>query len=270
MSSFVVKEVICDERPFLAQAWHFHPEFEICYTSTSSGYRYVGDSIVQYSPGDLVFLGKNLPHGFTTNQHSEQIVVQFHEDFMGKSFFDKPELGQIHELLESSRRGFFIKSEEGDTVVELLQSLLTASGFERIMLLLKMLEVIAVQTPKSHISSAQYSSTVNRKQLKRMQTVMDFIGENFQADIKVKDVAEQINLTESAFYKFIKRHTHKKFTDLVNEYRINHACQLLVDTPMSISQVCYESGYGNLSYFNRRFRETVGSHPSHFRQKRSI
>ncbi|MEM6700239.1 MAG: AraC family transcriptional regulator, partial [Bacteroidota bacterium] len=59
--SFTAKIVARKSRPLLSQAWHYHPEIEICFTKESSGKRFVGNQISDYEVGDLVMFGANLP-----------------------------------------------------------------------------------------------------------------------------------------------------------------------------------------------------------------
>ena len=61
--SFTAKVVARKSRPLLRQAWHYHPEIEICFTRESFGKRFVGNQISDYAQGDLVMFGSNLPHG---------------------------------------------------------------------------------------------------------------------------------------------------------------------------------------------------------------
>ena len=100
--SFISRKVKRENRPLLTAAWHFHPEIEICFTQKSNGKRYVGNNISDYHEGDLVMLGSNLPHGFTTVEVCKQTVIQLRYDFLGDGFFNQPELYQIRKLISNS------------------------------------------------------------------------------------------------------------------------------------------------------------------------
>ena len=73
-------------------------------------------------------------------------------------------------------------------------------------------------------------------------------------------------MTVPAFCRYFKRLTGKTFTHFVNEVRVAQACQLLSDEHLSIAAVSYDSGFNNLSHFNKQFRLVVGTSPRAFRQ----
>ncbi|MEL7118219.1 MAG: AraC family transcriptional regulator, partial [Bacteroidota bacterium] len=109
--SFNAKIVNRESRPLLSQAWHFHPEIEICYTMKSSGRRFVGNQISDYKENDLVMFGSNLPHGFTTDVYCSQVVIQMTYDFLGEIFLGRPELRSIKQLFEDAKQGLEFEKE---------------------------------------------------------------------------------------------------------------------------------------------------------------
>jgi len=247
---FSSKTIERNNRPLLSAAWHYHPEIEICLTKQSNGKRYVGNNISDYQEGDLVMFGTNLPHGFITTEKTKQIVIQIREDFLGDSLLNKMELHEVNRLFNQSKMGLeFI----GTTKLKAH--------------LLKLLQVLSNSKEYKTICYKTYSSSLSINQLSRMKLVLDFIENNYQQNITITDAAEVINLTNSAFYKFIKRHTKKKFTQLLNEYRINHASKMLINTQKTIAEICFDSGFKNLSYFNRKFKAALKESPGTFRAK---
>jgi len=262
--SFIAKHVVRKNRPILAKAWHYHPEIEICYTSKSHGTRYVGNNISNYSEGDLVMLGSYLPHGFTTSNHTDQIVIQFNASFLGGTFLNLHELKKVNELIGLSNMGLVFSEKTKRKALKQINKILKSKGVKKLFNLIHLLDVLA-KGDKETICSKSYSLNINKQKLNRVQRIFNYIEVNYQNPIDIQDVCKEVNLTESAFYKFIKRHTNKKFTQLLNEYRIEHACKLLVShNKLSIAEVCYKSGYNNLSYFNRKFKEIMMRTPQQF------
>ena len=264
-SSFITKEVIRSKRPLLTQAWHYHPEIEICFTLKSEGKRYVGNNISDYGKNDLVMIGSLLPHGFTTDQNCHQIVIQFGEDFLGQTFLQKAELQLINQLILRSKMGLQFNEKTTKKAKKIIKSIITKHGCNKLLSLLKLLNVLSKATDYNIICTKEYSLNLNLNALSRIRTVLDFVENNYKKDITIREAAQLINLTESAFYKFIKKHTNKKFTQIVNEFRVDHATKLLIRGEKTIAQICYDCGYNNLSYFNRKFKEIMDVIPSEFR-----
>lgn len=266
-NSFVSKIVKRDQRPLLTQAWHFHPEIEICYTLKSHGLRYVGNNISEYDQGDLVILGSYLPHGFTTIDQSEQYVIQFDQGFLGKDFLDSSELEDIKSFLLQSNKGIVLRGSELNQAEEYIHLIYAQnmSKMQRLIRLLEFLNFLSLCSNIELICSEKYSSTLTQSKLNKINTILEFIKNNYQQDISIGSASKEVNMTESTFYKFIKRHTNKKFTTILNEYRINHASKLLVSSQIPISEISFKSGYNNLSYFNRVFKESYNLTPKQFR-----
>lgn len=271
-SSFNTRIIKRDQRPFLAQAWHYHPEIEICFTLKSHGLRYVGNNISEYSERDLVVLGSYLPHGFTTKDQCEQYVIQFTREFLGKDFFYSSELEGINELINLSNKGMVLKGTEVSEAEKYIQFLFSKnlSSMGRLIALLEFLNFLSSCSNFESICSEKYSSSITQKKLNSVRKILEYIKNNYQEDISVQTASKMANMTESAFYKFIKRHTNKKFTSILNEYRIEHASKLLVSNSMPISEISFDSGFNNLSYFNRIFKRTYNMTPNEFRKSYQI
>ncbi len=80
--------------------YHFHPELELTLIKKSYGKRYTGRIVADYSPGDLVLVGSNLPHCWISESEPEEdgaqaVVFQFKQNFAGKTFLELPELRPV-------------------------------------------------------------------------------------------------------------------------------------------------------------------------------
>ncbi len=265
--SFTAKIVARKNRPLLSQAWHFHPELEICYTLKSSGRRFVGNQISDYHKDDLVMFGSNLPHGFTTEMSSSQVVVQMTADFLGDGFMSKPELHAVKNLFTKAKRGLEFSEQTKHKTKKILKKLLRKKGMTQLLYLLELLHLLAEAENVKEICTEEYALDLNVDQLGRIKIVYDHVMENFKQEVSIKAIADKLNISEPAFYKFIKKQTKKTYTQIINEFRINHASKLLMTTDLNITQICYDSGYNNISYFNRKFKEIMAQTPQNFKSK---
>ncbi len=264
-SSFTVKVVNRKNRPLLSQAWHFHPEIEICYTLKSNGRRFVGNQISDYEERDLVMFGANLPHGFTTDVYCSQVVIQMTYDFLGQAFLNRPELRAIKYLFAHAKLGLEFKDNTKKKASKIIRKLLKTEGMPQLLYLLELLQVLADTDDVAEICSEEYALDFNEAQLGRIKIVYDHIMKNFKHQVSIKEIADKLNISEAAFYKFIKNETKKTYTQIINEFRIHHASKMLMTSDKTIAQICFESGYNNVSYFNRKFKEVMGQTPLGFK-----
>lgn len=251
--------------PFFEFKWHYHPEYELTYIVKGNGYRIVGNTYENYTEGDLVLLGPNLPHTWTgkalENESFEAIVIQFSKEFI-TAFLGFDESYSIKNLLENSARG--IAFEATQVLVQVIKTLIEKEGMDRILQLISALNQLA-QSNYTLITPNTFHTIASKKSELRINEVCLFIQNNFNSNITLKQVASQIYLTESNFCKFFKKATGKTFSDYLNEIRINEASRLLLQTDKTISQISFECGFETLSYFNRVFLKKKNQTPSGFR-----
>jgi AraC-like DNA-binding protein len=250
--------------------WHVHPEMEFVYVNGGSGKRHIGNQVSYYQNGDLIFLGPNLPHyGFTdrlTGNRSET-VVQMREDFLSEGFFDIPEMKQIRKLIDRSRQGIVFHGKTKRRVGAKMEKLYEKEPFERIISLLKIMQDLANSKEYSLLNSEQIAIEIEPQDNKRMNLIFDHVRENFQQTIPLQEISEMVSMTVPAFCRYFKKISGKTFTQFVNEYRLVHAVKLLSEQPMSITEICYQSGFNNFSHFNKQFREFTGKTPSAYRNE---
>jgi AraC-like DNA-binding protein len=258
------------KEPHFDPNWHFHPHFQLFTVLEGSGTRFIGDDIRHFEAGDTVFLAPNMPHLWRSDRayferdstlKTQGIVVYFTEDFLGKDFFEKPEMYALKQLLTLSERGLDIQNELKLILVKELMELEKLSGFEGILKLLFILQKLAQSTDYQFITSLNYENNHKVSETERMRLVHEYVLKHYKEKISLSAVAALTNMTEAAFCRYFKSRTNKTFSDFVSEIRIGHACKLLMDDKISIAQVCYESGYNTVSNFNSQFKAMKGKSP---------
>lgn len=249
--------------------WHFHPEYEIVYVEGAGGTRHIGDHISKYEGSDLVFIGPNIPHlnfDYGVKTDCEQVVVQMKEDFLGKDFLHLPEFIMIRQLFEKAKQGLSFHGEIKKRVGERLKRLSGLSNFEQLMELLQIFQLMATAKEVSSLNSQPLTNAAAFKEQARLKMIYQYIEEHYQQKVDVNKIAAISHLTTAAFCRFFKKITRMTFTDFVNQYRINQAKNLLLQSK-TVTEACYQSGFDNLSYFNKTFKKLAGENPSQFKKK---
>ena len=77
-------------------------------------------------------------------------------------------------------------------------------------------------------------------------------------------------MSETAFSHFFKKQTQRSFTEYLIDVRIGYAAKLIIDSEKNINEICYESGFNNISNFNRTFKNKRGITPSEFRSLQKL
>lgn len=264
-SSITVKREVT---PYMDYPWHYHPEFEIILVEKSYGIRFMGNHIGNFSDGDLVFISSNLPHVWKNDidfyQGNKDLfvdvyVIHFREDALKEGFFDLPELTHVKKLFLLGQQGILIQpGSDHDRIAASIKEVVTSSGFNRLSLFLKTLDIIANTKDYELLSSPGYTNSVNIADTERINAVMSFVMKHYAEDIKMGEIATLANLTIASFCRYFKSKTHKTFSQFLNEVRILNACKLLVNSSMTITEICYHTGYNNISHFNRQFKLITG------------
>jgi AraC-like DNA-binding protein len=266
-TSFSVNRYVYEDR--FPGIWHFHNEYELTLIIESSGSRMVGDNIDRFTEGDLVFIGKDLPHTWRndelhTYQKAEALVLHFLDQFCGPGFFSIPEMGKIQRLLDRSHRGIKITGKTRADIAALLLKMEHAEGADKIILLLTLLNSLAASDDLCDLSGEGFANSIDESGSDRLKKVYEYVMNHFQEDISLVKVAAIANMSPTAFSRYFKSRTRKSFTQFLIELKIGYACKLLMKEEMTVAHVCYESGFQNLSNFNQQFKTITGLTPKKY------
>jgi YesN/AraC family two-component response regulator len=263
-------------QPFFTSPFHFHDEFELILIVKSHGKLYLGSNVLNFSDGDIFLLAPGLPHCFFNTPGYEKgdelahaVVIQFQKDFLGNDFFSKNEISQLKKMMDKSKFGIqFIKTK--NTLQDRIQYINQKKNLNRLVELLLILNEISVHTNINLLSTEDTLNLCNLNDSLIINNVYKYVAANFQQKISFDIAASVANLQRSAFCRYFKRKTKKRFSEFVNETRIMHARKLLSETDKSTMEIAFECGYENTSYFNRQFKLICGVTPTMFKEQISV
>lgn len=258
--------------PYFGGHWHYHEEFEILCTIKGEGVRIVGDDMNHFDGEELVFLGSGLPHLFKNDEKDatnpvDFIVVKFNRNFRGLPIFTLPEFSKIDRFLMSSNRGLIFSSHTYKKVKKELIQLANSDEADRVIRLISVLNILSDETEFQYLASEDFSTKVSVKGEDRTQKVIDYISDNYTKDITLEHLAEVAYMTTNSFCRFFKSRTGKTAFQFIREFRINKACQMLINGEKSIAEICYDTGFNSFSSFNRIFKNLKNISASEYKNK---
>lgn len=269
-TSFMLKQFDENKQNQSDTFWHYHPEIELVYVNRGSGRRMVGSHVSHYRNGTLVLIGGNLPHcGFTDTlrPQQEETVIQFLPSFLGAYFMDVPELKQVHALLQKAESGIAFLGEDKRRIGKKVSQLAQMSGFKRLIGLLDVLNDLAEATDYQLLNAKGFTLEARIEDNERINTVFNFVQNEFHRQISLEEVAELTHLSRQSFSRYFKKITGKTFVTFLLEYRISHAAKLLHENKLSILDVSFACGFHNFSHFTRKFKQHTGRTPSAYRNE---
>jgi two-component system, response regulator YesN len=108
------------------------------------------------------------------------------------------------------------------------------------------------------------------KKLIHVRPAISFIDANFDKEMTIAEIAHACHLSPSRLAHVFKDCMGVSIIDYVNSVRMERAKHLLLSTKQSCTEICYEVGFNNQSYFIRAFRNFVGTTPAKYRQQNNV
>ncbi|MEM9674661.1 MAG: AraC family transcriptional regulator [Bacteroidota bacterium] len=245
--------------------WHYHPEFELTCILESEGIRYVGNNISEYQPLDLVLIGANLPHRWKNSAESASMASSLVIQWKPEVLPDIADLYAVQQLLKRARRGVYFKKEVAETVLPSIKSIVQSGGNKYIQLL-SILQQLSQTAAYGLLSGENFAPDLSPKTEDRLDKVQQYVEKHYTEKIALAEVAELVSMTESSFSRFFSRVMQKPFFSFLNEYRVNRASQILIETELSIAETGFSCGYESLPFFYKQFNKIKGYSPMAFRK----
>jgi AraC-like DNA-binding protein len=255
--------------------WHYHNNFEISFITEGSGKRIVADSIEEFQPGDLVFIGRNLPHVWIadkeprtpTTRTLEMVYLQFNSEVVSPQMLSLPEFKYIAKAMTFSERGIQIVGQTLNEVSEIMLQLPYLKSFDRMLHFLSLMDIIGRSETNIQLASKEYLRVRFTTGNKRIAAIHEYLMNHYREEVDLRRLADLINMAEGSLCRFFKMNMGMTVFEYLNQIKVEFACKLLMDADLSIMEVCLDSGFNNLSHFNKQFKKINGLPPSEYRNR---
>lgn len=252
---------------------HVHSEFELCYLENARGaVRMVGDSMEEMGDFDLLLVAGGTKHAYSNHKcvcsDIQEITIQFHASLFD-SLINKRHFRTIKDMFEKASCGLVFSREMIMRIRPELKRLSSDNpdSFHNLLRLIEILKILSLDINARRLNAVNTVENFSHVDNDRLDAIMLFLHENYQRPVSLSEVASLINMSEASLTRFLKKWTGKTFVDNLNDIRISEAVCRLIDTSDTIAEICYKSGFNNLSNFNRVFKRRKGSTPTEYREK---
>ena len=255
--------------------WNYHPEYELHLIRKGTGKFIVGDHIGTFEAGHLALVGSGLPHDWVSDLspgevlQGRDVLIQFDGKWVERAASILPEMAEVKPLLEQSSRGIEFLGRSARAAAVSLEAMGTSTGLQRLQHLFDVLAILsrAPESERRYLADEWFRPQLDGQAAAVVDLVLEYVFSNHAGSVRMSEAAALVGMSEPTFSKYFKRATGQNFSDLVRKLRLAHARRLLERSDKSISDICYEVGFTNLSNFNRHFRNDAGETPRDYRQR---
>ena len=260
-----------DQLPYFYDKLHQHPEIQIMLILKSEGTLIAGDYVGRFEPDELYIIGSGQAHVFRNDDiyyqpksrlKAHSYSIYFDENYFGEHFWQLDEMESVRNFSKRAERGLKVTGTSKEVVTNLIQLLLQQKGLEKLLSFFQVLNKLTNTKELKPLSVSSHNPDYSNREGKRMNEILQFTFRESHRKIYIDEVADIANLSTEAFCRYFKMRTRKTYTNFLNEVRISNACKLIIQKDLSIQEICWQSGFSNLSNFNRIFRKVTGRTPT--------
>lgn len=277
-TAFLPLQVCCfrEEYDQFFVSHHWHEEIEILFFER-------GDFLFERNmqeewveEGDIVFVGRSVLHQITGRSlPSLHHAVIFDLDMLK---FDRYDMAQATILAPLWNGECMLPARVGKKdagyreILDAMRGILNAWQNKKTGWYLKtkaeLLLILSVLEEHGHLKhSGRAEKTEEGYQMQEIKRVLKYMEEHYREKITLKELAGEAGMNEQYFCRFFRKMTGKTPITYLNDYRIGHAAEALLQGDARIVEVCYENGFENVSYFIKKFKEAKGMTPKEYRKR---
>lgn len=255
---------------------HAHRGYELYYCVDGHGMLLVGDRVYSLMPGAFAIMKPHVlhwPRVIGTNP-LHRIVLSLDERYVLASFDQTPGIGDCVQALladpQASSSYWLLSTAKREEIGDILFRLTREVTEKTVYYEAAMFHLLAelfVTLAREHQSSPQNTDESDNLTFHLAERVLRFLAAHYAESIEVSRLHERFNVSRTYMYDHFKQSTGHSLNRYLTLYRINQAKRLLMDTPISVTEIASSVGFGDLSHFFHTFKSETGLTPNAFRKQ---
>jgi YesN/AraC family two-component response regulator len=270
-NTIVVQE---DILPYYYNHLHRHREVQIEWVVEGSGMLIAGNYMQRFEAGDVYIIGANQSHIFKNDEsyfdpeqkkQVHSVSIFFNPNHFLGNILNLPEMASLKKFVDGLHNGFQIPESSAETIKRTISEVMHNKESQRVASFINLLHLFSTARNMKPLATNNSEQIISDVEGIRMDQIFQYLVTNYKNHISLTEISEVANLTPQAFCRYFKKHTDKTFVSFLNEVRVNEACKIIVSGKFdSFSDISYQTGFDNVTNFNRVFKKMMGKSPREY------
>lgn len=243
---------------------HFHNALEILFVLEGSVNIKLGGDLYTLEEEDLILINSNQLHSsYKTNEDNITLVLQINLDYFSKIYPGAKSIRFEDLLLGGDRTNDQVQNLIRAYIAEIVWQINKKPFGYQLVIGSKLNLLASVLLSNYEFSIVEGDSTEDiEDEIKRLYNILNYISDNLENKITLKQIADRENINSYYLSHFFKRKVGIGFQEYLNTKRLERAFKLLLNTDMTIIDIANKSGFSSTNYFNKVFKKAYNSLPS--------
>jgi AraC-like DNA-binding protein len=260
----------------LAAGYHVHPEIEIIYMINGGMRFWIGGREIEVKEGQVLLINSMMIHSseLLEKTYAKMCLLQFKPDVIYNS-------GQFNEFkyfapfLQSGKLDYKLMDEtlikDFTVLTHCLNDIVIDFEQKRIAYEISIKSIIyrilTILYRNEILNFGVVDELYKKKDVfERIQPVLSYVESSYMEEVDLEKACSLLNVNYFYFCRLFKKATGKTFVEYLNYVRLSVAERLLINTDKNVTEICTETGFSSLSYFNRVFKAAKRLNPTEYRK----
>lgn len=257
---------------------HWHEEIEIIYVEEGKLHVKIGEQDMDGEAGDLFFVNPRELHLMSSPDGKvKYYTLLFPIEFISFQSLDELEANLLAPIrsnqlmlpqqltdvaLKKRVREIVVKLIEDNRKIHHLDIREIGLSSHHLQTRIYLLQILQMLYEAGALTKAETAGNSNMQ-----KELLGYIQNHYTEKITLSMLAEEFHLSEKYISRYFVEHFYLPFSNYVVHLRLTHAKQLLETTEESVTEIALQSGFSNVSYFIRAFKNAYDKPPLKYRKE---
>ena len=240
--------------------WHNHDYFEMVYVYRGGCFNQFQDAVIQLHQGDILLLNPNI---MLSKSLFEGSMWQLLSDNKLMSNFFVNYFYQMNKTKDYMYFDSFQNHQIQDTITSMIGEYLSKKpGYHKVVQ--SYLVILFAYLSRQYIETNHIDQN-NLGQNSLLPDIIAYIAQNYKS-VTLTEVQDHFNYSSGHISRLMKQHTGKTFSEIVHNFKLDHAKELLQTTNLDMTEIAEQIGFNDSNYLNKVFKKRFGVAPSQYRK----